>query len=329
MNDLKQKVTDKIMIKSLNITNQNLLKIRILVIGLLVVASIIKVEAQQEPMYSQYMFNLLQINPAYAGNRAVDNITNLYRKQWVGIPGSPLTATLSWDTRKEDSKVGYGLQIYNDQLGIENSTGFQAFYSYKIPFDKSSLTFGLSGGALYYTAELSKAKTIQPGDPVFQEDVRGILPTAGFGLLYSAEKWYVGLSAPALLKTKIISSYNVITSEASNHYFLTGGYIFNVSSVFKLKPSVMVKAVSGAPIEYDFNMNAWLNDVVGLGVSYRTNDSFVGMFELQMSPEIRIGYAYDYTISNLKTYSKGTHELLLRYEFGNPKTQRVLSPRYY
>jgi type IX secretion system PorP/SprF family membrane protein len=328
VNDLKQKVNIKMMISSLKI-NQNLLKIRILFFGLLLVVSILKVEAQQEPMYSQYMFNMLQINPAYAGNRAVDNITNLYRKQWIGIPNSPSTAALSWDKRKEDSSVGYGLQIYNDRLGVESSTGIQAFYSYKIPFEKSSLTFGLSGGALYYYAAFSQVTTVQSGDPVFQEDVRGILPTAGFGLLYSAEKWYVGLSAPALLKTKIISSYNVITSEASNHYFLTGGYIYNVSSVLKLKPSVMVKAVSGAPIEYDLNLNAWLNDVVGLGVSYRTNDAFVGMFELQISPEIRLGYAYDYTISNLKTYSKGTHELLLRYEFGNPKVQRILSPRYY
>jgi type IX secretion system PorP/SprF family membrane protein len=316
------------MIPNLNI-NQNLLKIRILFFGLLLVVSIVKVEAQQEPMYSQYMFNLLQINPAYAGNRTVDNITNLYRKQWVGIPGSPLTATLSWDKRKENSNVGYGLQIYNDQLGVENTTGIQAFYSYRIAFEKSNLTFGLSGGALYYTAEFSKSIVVDGGDPVFQEDVRGILPTAGFGMLYSTDNWYVGLSVPALLQTKIISSFNTITSEASHHYFLTGGYIFEASSVLKLKPSVMVKAVSGAPIEYDFNLNAWLNNTLGLGVSYRTNDSFVSMFELQISPEIRIGYAYDYTISNLKTYSKGTHELLLRYEFGNPKVQRVLSPRYY
>jgi type IX secretion system PorP/SprF family membrane protein len=316
------------MIPNLNI-NQNLLKIRILLIGLLIVSSIIKVEAQQEPMYSQYMFNLLQINPAYAGNRAVDNITNLYRKQWVGIPNSPSTATLSWDRRQENSNVGYGLQIYNDQLGIESTTGIQAFYSYRVAFEKSSLTFGLSAGALYYNAAFSKSVTTVGGDPLFQEDVKGILPTAGFGMLYSTDNWYVGLSVPALLQTKIISSFNTTTSEASHHYFLTGGYIFEASSVFKLKPSIMIKAVSGAPIEYDLNLNAWLNNTLGLGVSYRTNDSFVGMFEIQVSPEIRLGYAYDYTISNLKTYSKGTHELLLRYEFGNPKVQRILSPRYY
>jgi type IX secretion system PorP/SprF family membrane protein len=316
------------MIPNLNI-NQNLLKIRILLFGLFMIASIMKVEAQQEPMYSQYMFNLLQINPAYAGNRAVDNITNLYRKQWVGIANSPTTATLSWDRRKVNSNVGYGLQIYNDQLGVEKTTGIQAFYSYRLAFEKSSFTFGLSVGALYYDAAFSKSVTTVGGDPLFQEDVKGILPTVGFGVLYSSDNWYAGLSAPALLQTKIISNFNTITSKSTPHYFLTGGYIFEVSSVVKLKPSLMIKAVSGAPIEYDLNLNTWFNNTLGLGISYRTNDSFVGMFELQVSPKIRIGYAYDYTISNLKTYSKGTHELLLRYEFGNSKSQRVLSPRYY
>jgi Bacteroidetes-specific putative membrane protein len=312
-----------------NMANQHLLKTRNILYGFLFVLSIFRVEAQQEPMYSQYMFNMLQINPAYAGNRAVNNINNLYRKQWVGIPNSPSTASLSWDKRQEGSNVGYGLQIYTDQLGIEKSTGIQGFYSYRIPFDNSCLTFGLSGGALYYDAAYSQATTNQADDPLFQEDVKKILPTAGLGLLYANEDWYVGLSAPALLHTKILSNNNISVTDASNHYYLTGGYVFNASNVLKLKPSVLVKSVSGAPIELDLNMNAWFNDVFGIGASYRTGDSFVGMFEIQISSEFRLGYAYDYTISNLKTYSKGTHELLLRYEFGRPKSQRVLSPRYY
>lgn len=304
--------------------------IRILLIGLLILVSNFKILAQQEPMYSQYMFNMLQINPAYAGNRANDNITNLYRKQWIGIPNSPSTAALSWDRRQEGTNVGYGLQIYNDQLGIESSSGIQGFYSFRIPLNKSSLTFGLSGGALYYNAAYSKAKTTVAGDPVFKEDIKGILPTAGFGVLFSNTNWYVGFSTPALLHTRIISNYNNSSiSDASNHYFLTGGYIFEPSEVVKIKPSIMIKGVSGAPVEYDFNINAWLNDVVGLGFSYRTNDAIVSMFEIQISKEFRMGYAFDYTISNLKPFNKGTHELMLRYEFGKPKIQRILSPRYY
>ncbi len=285
--------------------------------------------AQQETMYSQYMFNMLQINPAYAGNLMDDNITALCRKQWVGTKGSPTTASLSWDRRGEGSNVGYGLQLYNDQLGIESTSGFQAFYSYRIPFRKSYLSFGMSGGIMYYRAAFSTVTTSQNGDPLFQEDVSNWLPTIGVGMLYATENWYLGLSVPALLKTKVNTNNSLSTTSADNHYFLTSGYVFNASDVLKLKPSFLVKAVKGAPLEYDLNMNAWLQDIVGLGVSYRTGDAFVGVFELQITPEFRLGYAYDYTISNLQPYSKGTHELMLRYEFNNRKDQRVLSPRYY
>jgi len=286
-------------------------------------------KAQQEPMYSQYMFNLLQINPAYAGNRAVDNITTLYRKQWVGIDNAPTTADLSWDRRSEGSNVGYGLQIYNDKLGIESTSGIQAFYSYRIPFKNSFLSFGLSGGILNYRAAFSTATTTQAGDPLFQADVCYWLPTAGFGILYATEHWYVGFSIPALLQTKVNTNNTLATTSANNHYFLTTGYVFDVSDAFKLKPSVLLKAVKGAPFEADLNLNAWFQDIVGLGVSYRTGDAFVGMFELQVSQSFRLGYAYDYTISNLQPYSKGTHELMLRYEFNNQRPNRILSPRYY
>ena len=286
-------------------------------------------KAQQEPMYSGYMFNMSHINPAYAGNRATDNITALYRKQWVAIEGAPATASLSWDKRAEESNVGYGLQIYNDQLGIEATSGIQAFYSFRIPFEKSFLSLGLSGGVLNYRAAFSRVLTTQSGDPVFQEDVNGLLPTAGFGILYATDNWYMGLSVPALFETKINVNNSQVVSSANNHYFLTGGYIFDASEVLKLKPSILLKAVKGAPLEYDFNMNAWIQDIIGLGISYRTNDALVAMFDIQVSTEFRLGYAYDYTISNLKPFSKGTHELMLRYEFTSKKNQRILSPRYY
>jgi len=287
-------------------------------------------KAQQEPMYSQYMFNMLHVNPAYAGNRAVDNITALYRKQWVGLKGAPTTATLSWDRRQEQSNVGYGLQIYDDCLGIESTTGFQAFYSYRIPFEKSFLSLGLSAGVLNYRAAYTQTSAVQSGDPLLQEDINGFIPTAGIGVLYATENWYAGLSVPALLDTKINTKNEQVTTSANNHYFLTGGYIFNVSEILNLKPSVMLKAVKGSPIQCDFNLNGWFQDFIGLGVSYRTGDAFVGMFELQISPQFRIGYAYDYTIYNLNLYnSNGTHELMLRYEFNNRKSKQLLSPRYY
>lgn len=286
-------------------------------------------KAQQEPMFSQYMFNLIHINPAYAGNRATNNITTLYRKQWLGIEGAPTTASLSWDNRANQSNVGFGFQIYNDQLGIEATSGIQAFYSYRIPFEKSFLSFGVSGGVLNYRTTYSGLLTTAGGDPIFKEDVNGILPTAGFGILYATDNWYLSLSAPALLNTKINANNDQSTVGANNHYFLTGGYIFELSEFLVLKPSVLMKVVKGAPFEYDLNMNAWIQNTVGLGVSYRTDDAVVGLFEIQISPEFRLGYAYDYTISTLKPFNKGTHELMLRYEFYTKKNQNILSPRYY
>jgi type IX secretion system PorP/SprF family membrane protein len=288
-------------------------------------------QAQQEPMYSQYMFNMLNINPAYAGNRASDNITALYRNQWVGFDGAPRTGTLSWDRRNEDSNVGYGLQMYDDRLGIERTTGVQAFYSYHLPFENSFLAFGLSGGVLNYRANYSEVSTIRGGDPVFQDDVNGWLPTAGFGVLYASEYWYLGLSVPALLHTKInaINYLNQNNFGANNHYFLTGGYTFDISDNVKLKPSALLKAVKGAPLQCDFSMNAWFNNVLGVGVSYRTGDALVGSIEFQLLPELRLGYAYDYTLSDLKNYNRGTHEIMLRLELKSDHNGLILSPRYY
>ena len=296
----------------------------------LLISTLLK--AQQEPMYSQYMFNMLQINPAYTGNRVVDNFTTVYRKQWINIPGSPSTATLSWDKRQAGTNVGYGLQVYNDKISIENTTGLQGFYSYRLPFENSFLSFGLSGGLLYYNAALSQVKTTDEGDPLLQEDVERVLPTAGFGFLYGSDKWYMGFSIPALFKTKVYGSGTNASHSvgANNHYFLTGGCVFEISENFELKPSILMKSVTGAPIQFDFNINGWINKVIGLGISYRTGDAVIGMIELQVSPEFQLGYAYDYTISNLNTFTKwGTHELMLRYEFGGPKSKRILSPRYY
>lgn len=285
--------------------------------------------AQQEPMYSQYMFNMIQINPAYAGNRGTNQLTGLYRNQWLGLEGAPTTMSLSWDIRSHYSNVGYGLQLYKDQLGIETTTGFQSYYSYKIQFEKSNLAFGLSVGVLNYRANLTDVETFTGGDPSFAENVNNMLPTAGFGMLYATENWYAGFSMPALLNSKIYTENFKIELNKYNHYFLTAGYIFGISEAVKLKPSFLMKAVKGSPFQFDLNINAWIQNNFGVGVSYRIGDALVSMFELQVTPEFGIGYAYDYTLTNIKTFSKGTHELMLRYEFGNKRNQKVLSPRYY
>jgi len=297
-----------------------------------------QLKAQQEIMYSQYIYNMININPAYAGNRGGDNITSLYRKQWINVAGAPTTYSLSWDratgSRKglldsNDWSVGYGLQIYKDQVGIETNQGIQAFYSYRLKFDKSVLSLGLSGGVMNYRALYSQVDTYTGGDPLFQEDVSAIIPTAGVGALYATTHWYVGLSVPSLLQTKIMDNKQQITTGSDSHYFLTGGYVFYISNDFILKPSVMLRAVKGEALQYDTNLNAWIQNTVGLGVSYRSKDAVVGMFNIRITPQITLGYAYDYLISNLTHFSTGSHELIVNFQFNTPKDSHIISPRYY
>jgi len=297
-----------------------------------------QLKAQQQNMYSQYMYNMININPAYAGNRIGDNITSLYRKQWVNVAGAPTTFSLSWDRGTDEDvglihgskwPVGYGLQIYKDQVGIETSQGFQAFYSYRLKFKESFLSFGLSGGVMNYRALYSQVSTVTGGDPLFQEDISAIVPTAGVGALYATAHWYVGLSAPSLLQTKIMDNKQNITTGSDGHFFLTGGYVFYATDELTLKPSVMIRAVKSEPLQYDINLNAWIQNTVGLGLSYRSNDALVGMVNFRITPQITIGYAYDYLISNMTHFSTGSHELILNFQFNAPKDSHVMSPRYY
>lgn len=295
-------------------------------------------KAQPVVMYSQYMYNMININPAYAGNRVTDNITSLFRKQWVNITGAPTSYSLSWDKGTESEKagpllgytpIGYGLQIYSDKLGIETSQGIQGFYSYRIGFNESFLSLGLSGGIMNYRAAYSQISTPEP-DPVFQEDVNAIVPTAGLGALYSSGDWYLGFSVPAFLHTKIIDKSKAVTTSSNNRYFLTGGYIFSISEDFKLKPSAMLKVITGEPFQCDINLNAWIQNTVALGVSYRTKDAIVSIAQVRVTPQITIGYAYDYPISTLRAFNTGgSHELILNFEFNIQKKYRIISPRYY
>ena len=289
------------------------------------------VYAQQQPMYSQYMFNMLNINPAYAGNREAVNINLLYRNQWAGFPGAPKTGSISYDERKAGSNVGYGFQLYTDKIGIEKTTGVQGFYSIKVPFEQSTLSIGLGFGLLNYQQNLQATNPFVSGDPTLQNVTNGFLPSASLGFLYSKKRWYIGLSSPALLKTKINAQNqaDIRYSGAEGHYFLTSGYNFDLSENVKLKPSVLLKAVSGAPVQTDLNMNVWVNDILGFGVSYRVEQSYLSMLELQLTPQVRLGYSYDYNFSKLVSNNRATHELMLRFEIGSKKSPNLASPRYF
>lgn len=311
---------------------------------IIVFLGISRAYCQTKPMFSQYMFNMLTLNPAYAGNRNSTNYTGIFRKQWVGIPGSPTTGMFSADKRLKESNWGIGGQLYLDQLGIEKSTGLHAYATYHLPLtyggesvygeetDAVTLSVGLGFGIMNYQADYRLVQTVTPGDPAFNTVINGWQPNAGVGILLHSSKWYIGLSAPALLKSQILNNNQTDVSSlmSNNELFFTGGYIFGKQEdIVKWKPSVLVKIAPGAPIQYDFNLNAWFNNVFAVGASYRTGDAIVGMMELQLTPQMRMGYAYDYTVSQLSVYSRGTHELMLRYEIGSGDKGVAAPVRYY
>jgi type IX secretion system PorP/SprF family membrane protein len=289
--------------------------------------------AQTEPMYSQYMYNMLGVNPAYAGSREATSLNFFQRRQWVGLAGAPQTTSVSVDGSTADKRFGWGVQAYDDKLGVEKASGANAMLSTHIQVsEKGVLSGGLSVGLMNYRIDLMNVQgRFTPSDPAFYANFNKWLPSVGLGLYYNTDQFYAGLSVPNVLKSRL-TAFDVMNSGIqkvnSTHIFFTSGYVFNVNEDIKIKPSTMIKAVGGAPLEADFNTNVWLKDLVGLGFSYRTGDAMVSMAEVQINNNLRVGYAYDITISPLKYYNNGSHELMLRYEFSNNRS-KVKSTRYF
>ncbi|UII26252.1 type IX secretion system membrane protein PorP/SprF [Fulvivirga maritima] len=285
-------------------------------------------KAQQDPVYSQYMFNMLTINPAYAGNREVLSVTSIYRSQWRNIEGGMNTQLFTADVGLKNKKVGLGLQVFNDNVEIIRNTGFYAMYSYKIRLNKGVLNFGIQAGAVKFKANYNQLQLYDYNDPAFMDNQNEFRVNFGAGLFYNTDRFYVGFSVPHLTGQGRVevaeSSQNIY--EQSNHWFLTGGYVFDISPDIDLKPSFLLRAVNGAPLHYDIGTTVWLMNLAAVGVSYRSSEVVVGMLELQLIPQLRIGYAYDLTLSELGRHS--THEIMLRYEFGYSKKDLV-SPRFF
>jgi type IX secretion system PorP/SprF family membrane protein len=306
-----------------------IIKIAIVFIGVTMAGSAL---AQQTPMYSQYMFNMMNINPAYTGIRENPNATLLIRNQWVSFKGAPATGTFTYDNGINKKNHSFGGQMYYDKIGIESTTGVQGFYSYMAPFENATLSLGMSFGVMNYNIDYKDTNPYDAGDPGLQNAINRFLPTAGAGALLSGKSWWVGLSAPALFKTKVTSNdqNSVEGAGAEGHYFLSAGYVIPLSESVVLKPSTLLKGTSGAPLQADINLNAWFNDIIGVGASYRTNSAVVGMFEFKYKEKFRFGYAYEYNTSNLNNYSGGTHELMLRYDLpSRVETKRELAPKYF
>jgi type IX secretion system PorP/SprF family membrane protein len=288
--------------------------------------------AQQDIMVSQYMFNGLLLNPAYAGSHPYLSATVLHRNQWVGLEGAPKTSIFAIDGPINNEKMGLGLIVSNDHIGVTDQTDIYGNYSYHLPLGDGKLAFGLKGGVSRYTYKVDQLVIWDNNDQVFVGNrSTAWLPKFGAGIYYYTPKWYAGISVPSLIAHDPNNNFGSDVNNSGfvrRHYYAVSGYVFNINERFKLKPSVLLKYVKSAPLEADLNLHVMYRDQLWFGASYRTNDAISLMIEYQTNTRFRIGYAYDFTTSKVRTYSAGTHEIMLGYDFGRDMI-KVKTPRYF
>ena len=294
--------------------------------------------AQQDPQFTQYMYNMSVINPAYAtAEEGILNLGGLYRTQWVGIDGAPKTGTFFAHTPVND-KIELGLSFTNDNIGdVVNENNIYADFAYVLPVGlESKLSLGLKAGVTFFNANFD-GFILQSGnvstDIAFNENISKTFPNLGIGAFFFTDDYYVGLSAPNMLSTKHIENENGIKANGVQnvHYFFTGGYVFDISENLKLKPAFMGKAVKGAPFALDITANVLINEKLEAGLGYRLGDAVSALVNFRVTPELRIGYAYDYTTTNLSSYNSGSHEIFILFDVDlfNFKGGYDRSPRFF
>lgn len=263
--------------------------------------------AQHNSSYSQYMFNGLLINPAYAGSNDALNLTALYRKQWTGFDNAPNTLSFTAHTPLKNKKVNLGVVVISDRFGITEHLKASLIYAYRFKIRKGNLAFGLLGGVDSYKTNWNKIHTTETNDPSFTSVAqRNITPEAGFGMYYHSKNIYIGLSAPSIYN-KDISLYRTVL-------FNAGGLI-NISKDFKIKPSLLIKYIFNSPVDINVSSTFYWKDVIGLGIGYTVNTAWIAYVDLKINDQFRFGYAYDYNTNLLNKFSAGSHEAMLRYLF--------------
>ncbi|ADF53395.1 conserved hypothetical protein [Zunongwangia profunda SM-A87] len=289
-----------------------------------------EVIAQQDPHYTQYMFNTMSINPAYAGSTGSLQALLLYRSQWVGVDGAPETQNFSMHSPLRNEKMGLGLNIVNDKLGPSSEVFADANFSYTIQTGYyTKLAFGVKGGARVLNVDWSKGRFYDPEDVLLNNNIDSrIMPSLGAGAYWYSDRWYIGASIPNFIRSDYYDDIQEAVLSNRLHYFIMGGYVFDINRNLKLKPAFLVKAVSGAPVSVDVSANFLLQEFLNLGAAYRWNDSVSLLAGFQISRSLFVGYSYDYTTTDFTKYNDGTHEILLRFDLlkGNNK---IKSPRFF
>ena len=306
-----------------------------LLLTLLILLGSFSGKAQQDPQYTQYMYNTQVVNPAYAGNRDVLSFGLLYRTQWVGLDGAPKTATLTADT-PIGSNMGLGLTLVRDEIGPSVETNVTADYSYTINLsDATELSFGLKAGLDILDVDFSKLNIADEGD-VFESNIDNkVEPQIGAGIYFNTDRFYTGLSVPNFLTTKHFDESDIddpnaeaTTAADRLHYFLIAGYVFDLNDNLKFKPATFIKAVSGAPLQIDLSANFLIIEKFTAGVAYRLDAAWSAMVGFQATDQIFIGFGYDHETTDVQMYNDGSYELMIRFDvFDRP--ERVLNPRFF
>lgn len=296
-----------------------------------------KATAQFDYMFTQYMFNEMFINPAYAGSKEAMSATLLHRQQWVNFPGRPITTSFSLHGPLMNNKMGLGLSVLNERIGVLNHNLVYASYAYRIKTgEKGTLAFGLMGGIHNQVNKFNELKVNDDGsvDPQFSNSASTIAPNFGTGIYFNTKTFFAGLSVPRMVDDRVKFSTNGAVSvssqiEPSNfHYYLTIGNVFTLTKDVKLKGQAMVQAVQNAPLIYNLNANFLIKEMIWAGASYRSGSSVSAIVGMQINPQFLVSYSYDYTLNSIQKYSQGSHEIVLNYLFSF-KGKKVVTPRYF
>jgi len=291
--------------------------------------------SQQDAQYTQYMYNMSVINPAYTTNDVGSiSIGGIHRSQWVGVDGAPQTSSIFLHASIND-KIETGFSLVNDNVGdVVKENNLFADFAYKLDFEESGmLSFGLKAGVTFFDVDFTKLQLESGGyttDSNFENNINETFFNVGAGVFFNTDNYYIGLSVPNFLAANHLEEENgQYQGTEQAHWFLTGGYIFDINDQFKFKPAFMTKAVKGAPISFDITANDLYNEKSESGIGYRLDDSISGLVNFLVTPDLRIGYAYDHTTSNLGTFSSGSHEVIFLYNLNILYKGFDKSPRFF